>query len=96
MVIGLWPVASTTSPPAMNAITVVMTGTMMPLAPRRNAVRAAGEVTAAPSLCAASASSSSSSAHGATSAASVVPPIIAMPSCSSLASGGNSPTIVPS
>ena len=47
---GLWPVASTISPPAMNAITVVRIGTVTPLAPRRNAVRAAGERVAAPGL----------------------------------------------
>ena len=70
---------------------------MTPLAPRRNAVRAAGERDCgALALVGFGLEFLFEQAHGATSAGCAFPPVIAMPSSSSLASGGNSPTILPS
>ena len=81
----------------MNAITVVRIGTTTPLAPRRNAVRAAGDRAAARrALVGLGLEFVFEQAHDATSAGCDFPPVIAMPSSSSLASGGNSPTILPS
>ncbi len=81
----------------MNAMMVVTIGTMTPLKPRRKAVRAAGDRAAAPvALVGFGLEFVLEQAHGATSARCGFPPVIAMPSSSSLASGGNSPTILPS
>ena len=71
---------------------------MTPLRPRRNAVNAAGEVAVgAPALLGFGLEFVFEEAHvRLTSAGCFVPPVIAMPSSSSLASGANSPTILPS
>ena len=80
----------------MNAITVVRIGTITPLAPRRNAVRAAGDGLPRLRSLGFGFEFVFEEAHGAISAGCIFPPVIAMPSSSSLASGGNSPTILPS
>ena len=81
----------------MNAITVVRIGTTTPLStpPERGQSRR-GRGRGALALVGFGVEFLFEQAHGATSAGCVFPPVIAMPSSSSLASGGNSPTILPS